>query len=121
MKASRRASALAILAFAFCGAANAQTLGILATQPGSATHSISTAIAKTIVEHRIKHNLNQTELAKMVKVSQQQISYIEEGDFSNFQTIQKVLLAIGFKITRIQIGQLSAKEKKIVKNHLQQV
>ena len=50
MKASRRASALAILAFAFCGAANAQTLGILATQPGSATHSISTAIAKTIVE-----------------------------------------------------------------------
>ena len=83
--------------------------------------SVKTEIAKTIVEHRIKHNLNQTELAKMVKVSQQQISYIEEGDFSNFQTIQKVLLAIGFKITRIQIGQLSAKEKRIVKNHLQQV
>src|SRR3989338_6028 len=83
--------------------------------------SVKTEIAKTIIEHRIKHNLNQTELAKIVGVSQQQISYIEEGDFSNFQTIQKVLLAIGYKITRIQIGQLSAKEKRIVKNNLQKV
>lgn len=83
--------------------------------------SVKTQIAKTIIEHRIKHNLNQTELAKMVRVSQQQISYIEEGDFSNFQTIQKVLLAIGYKVTRIQIGRLSAKEKRIVKNNLQQV
>ena len=83
--------------------------------------SVKTEIAKTIIEYRIKHNLNQTQLAKMVRVSQQQISYIEEGDFSNFQTIQKVLLAIGYKITRIQIGQLSAKEKRIVKNNLQQV
>ena len=83
--------------------------------------SVKTEIAKKIIEYRIKHNLNQTQLAKMVKVSQQQISYIEEGDFSNFQTIQKVLLAIGYKITRIQIGQLSAKEKRIVKNNLQHV
>ena len=83
--------------------------------------SVKTEIAKKIIEYRIKHNLNQTQLAKIVKVSQQQISYIEEGDFSNFQTIQKVLLAIGYKIMRIQIGQLSAKEKRIVKNNLQQV
>ena len=81
--------------------------------------SVKTEIAKKIIEYRIKHDLTQTQLAKSVKVSQQQISYIEEGDFSNFQTIQKVLLAIGYKITRIKIGQLSAKEKKIVKNHLQ--
>ena len=83
--------------------------------------SVKTEIAKKIIEYRIQHDLSQTQLAKMVKVSQQQISYIEEGDFSNFQTIQKVLLAIGYKITRIQIGHLTAKEKKIVKNHLQQV
>ncbi len=82
---------------------------------------VKTEIAKKIIEYRIRHGVNQTQLAKMVRVSQQQISYIEEGDFSNFQTIQKVLLAIGFKITRIQIGQLSAKEKRIVKNNLQQV
>src|SRR3990167_10928085 len=73
--------------------------------------SVKTEIAKKIIEYRIKHNLNQTQLAKMVKVSQQQISYIEEGDFSSFQTIQKVLLAIGYKIKRIEICQLSSKEK----------
>ena len=83
--------------------------------------SVKTEIAKRIIGYRIKHAINQTQLAKMVRVSQQQISYIEEGDFSNFQTLQKVLLAIGYKIKRIQIGQLSAKEKKLVKNHLQQV
>ena len=83
--------------------------------------SVKTEIAKRIIGYRIKHDLTQTQLAKTVKVSQQQISYIEEGDFSNFQTIQKVLLSIGYKIMRIQIGELSAKEKKIVKNHLQQV
>ena len=83
--------------------------------------AVKTEIAKKIIEHRIKRHLTQTQLAKIVKVSQQQISYIEEGDFSNFQTIQKVLLAIGYKIKHIQIGQLSDKEKKIVKNHLQQV
>lgn len=82
---------------------------------------VKTEIAKKIIGYRIKHDLSQTGLAKMVKVSQQQISYIEEGDFSNFQTIQKVLLSIGYKIKRIQIGQLTSKEKRIVKNHLQQV
>ncbi len=83
--------------------------------------SVKTEIAKIIIEYRIKHHLNQSQLAKMVKVSQQQISHVEEGDFSNFQTIQKILLAIGYKITRIQIGQLTSKEKKIIKKHLQQV
>ena len=81
--------------------------------------TVKTAIVKRIIEYRIKHHLTQTRLAKMVKVSQQQISYIEEGDFSNFRTIQKILLAIGYRIKRIQIGQLSTKKKKIIKDHLQ--
>ena len=83
--------------------------------------SVKTEIAKKIIKHRIKHNLNQTQLAKLIKVSQQQISHIEEGDFSSFQTIQKVLLAIGYKIIHIQISELSPKEKKMVKDHLQEV
>ena len=83
--------------------------------------SVKTEIAKKVIDYRIKHHLAQSQLARLVKVSQQQISYIEEGDFSNFQTIQKVLLAMGYKIKRIQIGTLSPKEKKIVKNHLQEV
>ena len=82
---------------------------------------VKTEIAKKIIGYRIKNNVTQAGLAKMVKVSQQQISYIEEGDFSNFQTIQKVLLAIGYKIKSIQIGQLTPKERKLVKNHLQEI
>jgi uncharacterized protein len=42
---------LLMAAVVVCAAsAEAQTLGIVATQPGSATHSISTAIARVIVE-----------------------------------------------------------------------
>ena len=77
--------------------------------------TVKTEIAKKIIEYRIKHSLTQTQLAKRVKVSQQQISYIEEGDFSNFQTIQKVLLAIGYKIKSIVIGHLSPSERKIAR------
>ncbi len=83
--------------------------------------AVKTEIAKKIIEYRIKHDLNQSELAKRVQVSQQQISHIEEGDFGNFRTIQKILLAIGYKITGIQIGELSATEKKLVKGSLQEV
>lgn len=76
---------------------------------------IKTDIAKKIIEYRVKHNLSQTELAKRVKISQQQISHIEEGDFSSFLTIQKVLLAIGYKIKSIVIGHLTPGEMKAVK------
>jgi DNA-binding XRE family transcriptional regulator len=75
---------------------------------------VKTDVAKKIIEYRVKHDLSQTELAKKIKVSQQQISHIEEGDFSNLLTIQKVLVAIGFKIKSIVIGHLSPSERKIV-------
>lgn len=42
-------SALALFVLAL-GSAQAQSIGIISTQPGSATHSISTAIAKVAVE-----------------------------------------------------------------------
>ena len=80
--------------------------------------SVKTEIAKKIIEYRIRRRLTQSQLAKIVKVSQQQISHVEEGDFSSFQTIQKILLAIGYRIKRIQIGQLTPKEKHIIKDHL---
>ena len=76
---------------------------------------VKTDIAKKIIEYRIKHQLSQTELARKIKISQQQISHIEEGDFSNFLTIQKVLLVIGYKIKSIVIGHLSSSEMKAVK------
>ncbi len=79
--------------------------------------SIKTEIALKIIKYRIKHRLTQGQLAKKVGVSQQQISHIEDGDFSSFQTIQKILLAIGYKIKRIQLCPLSRKEQSIIKSH----
>lgn len=55
-------------------------------------------IVKRIVDYRIKHDLNQRELAKKVGVTQQHISKIESGDFANVMTLEKVLLAIGFTV-----------------------
>ena len=55
-------------------------------------------IVKRIVDYRIKHGLNQRELAKKVGVTQQHISKIESGDFANVMTLEKVLLAIGFTV-----------------------
>ena len=55
-------------------------------------------VAALIVRYRADHHLSQSELAHRVGVTQQQISKIEEGDFSNLSTIQKVLLAVGHRI-----------------------
>lgn len=52
-----------------------------------------------IVKERMKKGWSQTELAKRVKVSQQQISKIENLDFSEFNTVLKVLHALGYTIS----------------------
>ncbi|MFH1836748.1 MAG: helix-turn-helix transcriptional regulator [Candidatus Omnitrophota bacterium] len=53
-------------------------------------------IAKLIIKHRLDNNMNQSQLAVKVGVTQQQISKIENGDFSSIITIAKVLLRIGY-------------------------
>jgi len=60
---------------------------------------------KPIIAYRIKHKLSQKALAKRVGVSQQQISKVESGDFSNFDTVLKILFAIGVTITKVQTQQ----------------
>lgn len=55
-------------------------------------------IVKRIIDYRIKNSLTQGQLAKNVGVSQQHISKIENGEFSNISTLEKVLLSIGFKV-----------------------
>lgn len=55
-------------------------------------------IAKLILDYRIKNNLTQGQLAKRLGVTQQQISKIENGDFSNISSIEKVLVALGYHI-----------------------
>ncbi len=65
------------------------------------------SIVKKIVEYRIRHNLTQDELAKKSGVSQQHISKIENGDFNNIMTLEKILLFIGLTVrfTAVPIEQ----------------
>lgn len=57
-----------------------------------------TGVIKHILNYRIKHNLSQEDLAKKAGVSQQHISKVENGDFSNIMTLEKILLFIGLTI-----------------------
>ena len=65
-------------------------------------------VIKKIIEYRIKHKLNQKQLAQKAGVSQQHISKIETGEFSNVTTLEKILLHIGFTV-KIQAVPLSRK------------
>ena len=56
------------------------------------------SIVKRIIEHRIKKSLSQKDFAKQVGVTQQHISKIENGEFSNISTLERVLLFIGLTV-----------------------
>ena len=56
------------------------------------------AIVEKIVEYRIKKKITQSDLAKQVGVTQQQISKVENGEFSSVMTLEKILLAIGMTV-----------------------
>lgn len=55
-------------------------------------------IVKRIIEYRIKKSLSQKDFAKQVGVTQQHISKIENGEFSNISTLERVLLFIGLTV-----------------------
>ena len=55
-------------------------------------------IVKKIIEYRIKHKLSQKQLALKANVTQQHISKIENGEFSNIVTLEKMLLFIGYTV-----------------------
>ena len=67
-------------------------------------------IVKRIIDYRVIHNLTQGQLAKRAGVTQQYISKIESGDFSNILTLEKILLFIGYTV-KIQAVPLSYKIK----------
>ena len=56
-------------------------------------------VASLIVKYRADHRMNQGQLARKVGVTQQYISKIEEGDFSNLSTVWRVLHALGYRIS----------------------
>ena len=56
------------------------------------------SIVEKIVEYRIKNKITQEQLAEQVGVTQQQISKVENGEFSSVMTLEKILLAIGMTV-----------------------
>lgn len=68
-------------------------------------------IASLIVKYRADHHLNQGRLAKKVGVTQQYISKIEEGDFSNLATIQKILWILGYHVS-LRVSPLDSSTRR---------
>jgi DNA-binding XRE family transcriptional regulator len=64
------------------------------------------SIVEKIVKYRIDKKMTQEQLAEQVGVTQQQISKVENGEFSNVMTLEKILLAIG-KIKAIPFKRVS--------------
>ncbi|MBU3942351.1 helix-turn-helix domain-containing protein [Patescibacteria group bacterium] len=56
------------------------------------------AVVKKIIAYRIRHKLSQAQLAGQMGVSQQYISKIEEGEFSNLDAIENILEHIGYRL-----------------------
>ena len=56
------------------------------------------AVVKKIIGYRIRHKLSQEQLAEEIGVTQQYISKIEEGEFSNIDTIENILEHIGYRL-----------------------
>ena len=68
------------------------------------------SIVKRIIDYRVKNKLTQGQLAQRIGITQQHISKIESGEFSNVTTLEKVLLFIGYTV-RIQAVPLHQKIK----------
>lgn len=63
-------------------------------------------IVKQIIAYRLQHHLTQRQLAQKAGVSQQHISKIEQGEFTNIATLNKILLLIG-KVIKLKAVPLS--------------
>ncbi len=77
------------------------------------------AVVKKIIEYRIKYNLSQAELAEEIGVTQQYISKIEEGEFSNLGTVENILHYIGYRL-KIEVVRLP-KSHLLSKKHTEQL
>jgi DNA-binding XRE family transcriptional regulator len=77
-------------------------------------------LARVFVDYRIKHDLTQDDLAKQLNISQQYVSKLEEGIFSNIRDVANLLLAIGYKL-EFRFVNIPEKVSKELRNKLQMV
>ncbi len=68
-------------------------------------------IAKLLIAERSKRKLTQGQLARKLGVTQQQISKIENGNFTDLRVVQKVLLTLGHSV-RVVAVPLRPKARK---------
>lgn len=73
-------------------------------------------IVKKIINYRLQNNLTQGQLAQKAGVSQQHISKIEKGEFSNISTLNKILVLIGY-IVRLEVLPLSRSTAQKIEKH----
>ena len=74
-------------------------------------------VVKKIIGYRIKHKISQGQLAKKAGVTQQYISKIENGEFSNIATLEKVLLLIGYTV-KMQVIPISENVRSSIEHLL---
>ncbi|MBI4597117.1 MAG: helix-turn-helix transcriptional regulator [Candidatus Omnitrophica bacterium] len=55
-------------------------------------------VANVIINERVRQKLSQTTLARRLGVTQQQVSKLENGEFDNLATLQKVLSILGYHV-----------------------
>jgi len=71
-------------------------------------------IARLLIAERSKRNLTQGQLARKLGITQQQISKIENGNFTDLKVVQKVLFTLGHGI-RVVAVPLRPKSRKDLK------
>ncbi|MBA3051966.1 MAG: helix-turn-helix domain-containing protein [Candidatus Omnitrophota bacterium] len=67
-------------------------------------------VVQKIIEYRNKHKLSQAQLAKKLNVTQQYISKIEEGNFSNLTAVENLLYRIGYKL-QLEVVKIQKKKE----------
>ncbi len=72
-------------------------------------------VVTKIIKYRDQHNLSQTQLARKIGVSPQYISKIEEGEFTNLKTVDKILNYMGFVLQLRAIPIKKNVSKKLAK------
>lgn len=55
-------------------------------------------VARVIIGARVRRRLSQAGLARQLGVTQQQVSKLENGEFDNLATLQKILTVLGYQI-----------------------
>lgn len=55
-------------------------------------------VAKVIIGARVRRRLSQAALARRLGVTQQQVSKLENGEFDNLATLQRVLTTLGYQV-----------------------